>query len=151
MAKDKQENLSLVASQFQWTPGYRFFDPLFSSEAGVLSGKVDGKWSGNWHEGTWLTQLKLTALKKPAGEATALVQKLWNEFAVDVSSTSDQSWNFSVKNKTLNLTSLTVEGAEPAKLTGAASSLPKKSYLILNYPKNRKWKPVRKDLPEFTW
>jgi hypothetical protein len=151
LAKDKQENLSLVANQFQWSPGYHFFYPLFTSEAGVISGKVDGKWSSNWYEGIWLTQLKASGLKKPQGEMITLIQRWWNEFAVDVSSAPDQNWNVSMKNNTLNLTSLTLEGIAPAKLAGSVSSQPKKSYLILNYPKNKKWKPVRKDLPAFTW
>ena len=151
MAKDKLENFSFISNQFQWTPGYRFFDPLFTAEGGVLNGKIEGKWSSAWNEGIWLTQLKATALKKPQGEVTTLIQKLWNEFAVDVSQVPDQSWNVSLKNNTLNLSSLTVDGIEPAKLTGSVSPAPKKSHMILNYPKNKKWKPVRKDLPEFTW
>ena len=141
----------MTANQFQWSPGFRFFDPLFIADGGILNGKVEGKWSGIWTEGIWLTQLKTTALTKPEGALPGLVQKLWGEFAVDVSAAPDQSWNASLKANTLSLSGLTVDGVEPSKLTGAVSPAPKKSHLILNYPKNKKWKPVRKDLPEFTW
>ncbi len=151
MAKDKMENLAVTASQFQWSPGFRFFDPLFTADGGVLNGKVEGKWSGIWNEGIWLTQLKANALVKPQGALPSLVQKLWGEFAVDISAATDQNWNTSLKANTLSISGLTVEGIEPSKLSGAVSPLPKKSHLILNYPKNKKWKPVRKDLPEFTW
>lgn len=150
MAKDKVENVSLVSNKFQWSPGFLFFGPLFSAEGGILTGKVEGKWAGTWNEGTWLTQMKLSTLKIPKGDSLSFIQKMWSEFALDVTAAPDQTWNVSLKNKTLNLSSLTVDGVEPAKLSGSVSPA-KKSYLILNYPKNKKWKPVRKDLPEFTW
>lgn len=151
MAKDKSENLAIEAKQFNWSSGYKFLNPLFTATAGVFTGKLDGKWSGLWHEGTWLSSLKATGLKDPKGEGMALLQKLWAEFAIDPLTTADQTWNASVKGSTLSVTSFLLESAEVAKLTGAVAPSPKPSHLILNYPKNKKWKPVRKDLPEFTW
>lgn len=149
--KDETENLSLEASQFQWAPGYRFFEPVFVAEEGMISGKLDGKWVGIWNQGTWLSQLKFTGLKSFQGDLPGIVQKFWSEFGVDTSLLPDQTWNASLKNTVMNLTGLSTEGADPARLTGSVSPSPKKSYLILNYPKNKKWKPVRKELPEFTW
>ncbi len=151
LAKDKTENLSLEASQFHWAPGYKFLSPLFQAEAGEFTGKVDGKWIDIWNEGTWLTQMKVTGLKAQQGLMMDLLQKMWSEFNVDIATSPDQSWHASIKNNVLNLTAMTIDSADPAKLTGMAAPLPKKSYLILNYPKNKKWKPVRKDLPIFTW
>jgi hypothetical protein len=151
LAKEKAENLSLETSNFQWTPGYKFLAPVFQADAGSFTGKLDGKWSEVWNEGTWLTHMNVTGLKAQQGIMMNLLQKLWSEFAVDVSASPDQTWNASVKNSVLNLTSMTIDGTDPARLTGIAAPLPKKSHLILNYPKNKKWKPVRKDLPIFTW
>ncbi len=151
LAKDKTENLSLEASQFQWSPGYKFMAPLFEADAGSFTGKLEGKWFEIWNEGSWLTNLKVTGLKTQQGLMMSLIQKLWSEFAVDVVASPDQTWNASVKSNVLNLTAMTIDNVDPAKLTGTAAPLPKKSYLILTYPKNKKWKPVRKDLPIFTW
>lgn len=151
LAKDKTENLSLEVNEFHWSPGYKFLSPLFTAEAGILTGKLDGKWKGSWNEGKWSAQMKVSGLRGQEGAMMSLLQKLWSEFSVDVTTASDQSWSASVNENTLTLTALTVDGPDPAKLTGLAAPQPKKSYLILNYPKNKKWKPVRKDLPVFTW
>lgn len=149
--KDNTENLSFEATQFKWTSGYRFFEPVFTANDGIVNGKVDGKWIGLWNQGTWLSQLKFTELKDPKGDLPALAQKFWSQFAIDTTLIPNQTMSANLKNSILTLSALTTEGVEPAKLTGSAASAPKKSYLILNYPKNKKWKPVRKELPEFTW
>lgn len=149
--KDDTENLSFDATQFQWTSGYKFFEPVFTAEDGFINGKLDGKWVGVWNQGIWLSQLKMTGLKKLQGDLPAMIQKFWSEFAVETSAIPDQTWSGALKNTALTLTSLSTEGVDPAKLTGAVGPAPKKSHLILTYPKNKKWKPVRKDLPEFTW
>lgn len=151
LSRDNSENLKFEAADFQWSPGYRFFDQIFTAEAGKISGKVEGKWDGLWNTGTWLTQLNLNSLKSPQGHLISLVQKLWSEFSVEALQTPDQSWAGSVKGNSMSLTSLTLDGAEPAKLTGSIMPPPKKSFLVLTYPKNKKWKPVRKDVPEFAW
>jgi hypothetical protein len=151
LSKEKDENFSLEATDFHWSPGYKFLDPFFAASEGVFTGKVDGKWSETWNSGTWLSQLKATGLKSPSGQALALIQKLWSEFTVDSSGAPDQTWNVSLKDNTLMLNSLTIDSADPAKLTGTVAPAPKKSHLVLTYPKNKKWKSVRKDLPEFTW
>lgn len=151
LAKDMSENLSVDATQFPWSPGYKFLAPLFQAEAGTFTGKLNGKWANIWNEGTWLTQMKVTGLKAQQGEMISLLQKLWSEFSVDVTTSPDQSWNASIKSNVLNLTSMTIDSADPAKLVGVAAPLPKKSHLILTYPKNKKWKAVRKELPIFTW
>lgn len=151
LLKDGTENLKLNASKFIWSPGYRFFEPVFIAESGIANGKVEGKWKDLWFEGTWLSQLQLNALKSPQGQIVALAQKLWGEFAVDPMASPDQTWNFNLKEKTLTLAPLTLDGSDPAKMVGSVSPAPKKSHLVLTYPKNKKWKPVRKELPEFTW
>lgn len=149
--KDTTENLSFEASKFRWTSGYKFFEPVFVAEEGEISGKLDGNWIGLWNQGTWLSSLKFTGLKSPQGDLSTFVQKFWSEFAVDTSAFPDQTWNASIKNSVLTLSALTTEGADPAKITGSVAPAPRRSHLTLIYPKNKKWKPVRKELPEFTW
>lgn len=149
--KDNTENLSFDAAQFKWTSGYRFFDPVFTADDGIVNGKVDGKWIGLWNQGTWLSQLKFSELKGLKGDLPTMAQKFWTEFAVDTTGIPNQTLSANLKNTVLTLTALTTEGAEPAKLSGSVAPAIKKSHLILNYPKNKKWKPVRKDLPELTW
>ncbi len=151
LSKESVENISLEAQKFNWTKGYRFFEPLFIAESGSLSGKLEGKWTGAWHEGTWLGKLKLSQFKETKGELVNLVQKLWAEFAIDPTSYSDQTWNASLKAGALTLNPFLIEGTDLVKLTGTVAPPPKKSQLVLNYPKNKKWKPVRKELPEFSW
>lgn len=149
--KDGIENLKLEANDFQWTRGYRFFDPAFTAESTKMTGKVEGKWEADWTTGIWLTQLKLAALSQPQGKLSTLSQKLWSEYSVDALAATEQNWSASLKAGVMNLTTLTVDSPESAKITGTLSPLTKKSHIILTYPKNKKWKPVRKELPEFTW
>ena len=52
--KDNVENLALDAAKFQWTSGYKFFEPIFTAEEGVINGKLEGNWVGIWNQGTWL-------------------------------------------------------------------------------------------------
>lgn len=151
LSKENSENIKFEASQFQWSRGFRFLDPIFSAESALIDGKVEGKWAGDWTAGTWLSQLKLNGLKSPQGQLISLIQKLWSEFTIDPSASLEQSWNASAKSGVMNLSALTVDTPEPAKLTGMIAGGPKKSHLILTYPKNKRWKPVRKELPEFTW
>ncbi len=151
MSKDMAENLALETKQFRWSPGYKFLSPVFTTDNGLFTGKFEGKWNGLWNEGVWLSGLKVNELKDPKGDAITLVQKIWSEFAIDPVTTADQTWQGSLKGNTLNVTGFLLESAELTKLTGVVAPSPKKSHLILNYPKNKKWKPVRKDLPEFTW
>jgi hypothetical protein len=150
-SRENSENISLEAKDFVWAPDYNFFSPVFTAEAGLLNGKLEGKWENVWNTGTWLSQLKVTGLKAQQGELPSLIQKLWSEFTLDANSQPDQTWTASVKADTLNLTNLSIDSTDPAKLVGVVAPAPRKSHLTLTYPKNKKWKPVRKDLPEFTW
>ncbi len=104
-----------------------------------------------WTEGTWISQLRFKGIKNLRGEIPVLANKMWSEFSIDPASSIDHVWEGSFKESVLQITTLGIEGADPVKLTGVMASAPKKSHLILTYPKNKKWKPVRKDIPEFSW
>lgn len=149
-ARDRQENLSLEASDFLWSKGMKFFDPIFTAESALVTGKFDGKWSQDWSGGTFQSALKLQGLKGAQGGLLQLLSRFWSEFSLDPLVSEDQTWQGNFARGVMNLTDVTLGGPDMARLTGTVAP-PKKSFLILTYPKNKKWKPVRKELSQFNW
>lgn len=150
--KRPTHQLALELQQFTWMSQYEFLEPFFSAQEGKLTGKVEGKWMSQWTDGLWLAQLNATELKAPTGSWVNLIQKISQSFTLDAQSFPQQNWNMAIKNQGLLINSLVLEGADPAKITGSLQTDPKqKSYLVLSYPKNLRWKPVRKEVKELVW
>jgi hypothetical protein len=63
-----------------------------------------------------------------------------------------RNWQASVNKKVITLTSFVLDGTDPARINGSLTTVPKsKSSLTLTYPKNKKWKPVKKEVSEVFW
>jgi hypothetical protein len=151
-SKTTNNQLEISFSKFVYRPYYQFLHPYFSTSKGELDGKVEGNWSDEWINGKWLVKLNGTDLQTPTGDFILFNQKIWDNFNVLSGNFSERSWNANVSDQALKLTSIALNGADPAIISGSLSAKPKsKSHLILNYPKNKKWKPVRKDLTEVFW
>lgn len=149
-ASGNEFELDLV--NFAWNSSYRFLDPYMTASEGVLDGRMEGKWKSHWSDGIWLFKLKADKLKDASGEFFNLNQKLWDYFALDTNAISKKSWQASVNKEVIKINSLILESADPAHLSGSLTSVPKaKSYLTLTYPKNKKWKPVKKEVLEVFW
>ncbi len=152
LSKSNIQDFSLEFSHFAWDSSFKFLDPFFTASEGVLDGKIDGQWSTHWSQGTWLANLKADNLKAPAGEFFTLNQDLWTYFNLDSSTTIKRSWQASVAKQSIKLMSVTLDGTDPAHLSGVLSnSIKAKSFLTLSYPKNKKWKPVKKEVLEAFW
>lgn len=142
-----QKKLNLEVLSFPWWDQYKFLEKFFSADTAVLDGKLEGRWNEEWKQGQWLSKLKGTMLKNPKGEWFNFVDKFWRTFNIDSVQIPGQQWNLSLKSGLFVLDSLLLDGSDPGKLTGQIDlNMKKKSYLVLNYPKNRKWKPVKKEL-----
>lgn len=151
-SKSNVQDFSLELSKFVWDSSYKFLEPFFNASEGVWDGKIEGQWSTHWSEGTWLANLKADNLKAATGDFFTLNQNLWTYFNLDSSSAIKKSWQASVSKQSIKLTSLSLDGTDPAHLTGVLSNTIKaKSFLTLSYPKNKKWKPVRKEILEAFW
>ena len=152
VSKSNSQDFSIELSQFAWDSAFKFLEPYFNASEGILDGKIEGQWSTHWSEGTWAAKLKAENLKEATGEFSALSNNTWNFFNIDANTVLKKSWQVSVFKNSLRLTSLTLDGTDPAQLSGVLSTVPKaKSFLILSYPKNKKWKPVRKEILEAFW
>lgn len=148
----KSHQLAIESTQFPWNAGYTFLAPFFSATAGVLDGKMEGKWTTHWSDGTWLVNLKADQLQNAAGEFVALNQILWDQFTLESAPVVKRYWQGNADKNTIKINSLVLDGSDPAQLSGVLSTAPKtKSYLTLTYPKNKKWKPVRKEVTEVFW
>lgn len=148
----KVQQLALEASNFPWSAGYAFLLPYFSATAGILDGKFEGKWINHWSDGTWLLNLKANELQNASGEFLTFNQSLWDYFILDSASAIKRSWQGNADKNTIKITSLVLDSVDPAHLTGVLSTAAKtKSYLTLTYPKNKKWKPVKKDVTDIFW
>ena len=146
------QQMNMEASHFAWNSNYQFLAPYFKATEGIVNGKINGAWSSNWNEGKWIFNLKLNGAKDLNGQFFELTQKAWDLFGIDTIAYLDRSWNFTIDKNLIKINSLSLEGSDLVNLTGNLSSRPKtKSYLVLNYPKNKKWKPVKKEVNEFFW
>jgi len=144
--------LSAEFMNFNWHPSYNFLLPFFSATEGVLNGKLEGKWTQEWSDGTWLSKLSAENLQNPSGDFFEQNQKIWDYFTIDAASITKRSWNGNVEKNTIKLKSFILDGSDPAQIAGVLSTAPKiKSYLTLTYPKNNKFKPVKKDVTEVFW
>ncbi len=151
-AKSAANQLQISFAKFRYHSSFQFLHPYFSSNTGVLDGTIYGDWSETWINGKWLVKLKATELDNPTGDYILFNQQIWDHFNILSGSFADRSWNANVSDKTLKLTAVALDGTDPAIISGSLSEKPKsKSQLTLNYPKNKKWKPVRKDLTELFW
>lgn len=150
--KASGHDLEFEMSKFAWNSSYKFLEPYLAINEGVLDGKLAGKWKTHWSDGSWLMNIKADNLQNTTGEFMELNQKLWDYFTLDNNSFAKRSWMASVNNRAIKISSFILDSADPAQLSGVLSSAPKaKSYLTLTYPKNKKWKPVKKDVTEVFW
>jgi hypothetical protein len=152
VSKSNTQDLSIELTKFAWDSAFKFLEPYFSASEGIFDGKIEGQWSSHWSEGTWAAKLKAESLKESTGEFSRLTNDIWSFFNIDANTILKKSWQVSILKKSIRLTSLTLDGTDPAQISGFLSTLPKaKSFLSLSYPKNKKWKPVRKEVLEAFW
>ena len=136
--------LNLLFKNFKINNSFKFLVPYFSADSAILDGKLEGRWSTEWHAGDWLIQSRLSSLDKPQGKVVELIKKIGKLFNLEPA--ADVSFNGQIKNQSLEVTSLVYEGQDPAKISGNL-----KSSLALTYPKNKKWKPVKKESSQLDW
>ena len=150
--KSSEQDFELDLVNFAWNSSYKFLEPYMSASEGVLNGKLQGKWKSEWSDGTWLLDLTADKLKETSGDFFSLNQKLWDYFILDSNSVNKKIWKASVRNQAIKINSISLESSDPSQLSGTLSSISRtKSHLILNYPKNKKWKPVKKEVLEVFW
>lgn len=151
-SKASVQEFELDMHNFAWNSSFNFLAPYLNAAEGVFDGKLEGKWNSHWSDGTWLVNVKAENLKDVSGDFMELNQKLWDYFNLDGSGVTKKKWSASVKNKNIKLNSFVLESSDPAHLSGNLSSILKtKSYLSITYPKNKKWKPVKKEVTEVFW
>ena len=150
--KTLNHSVSILAKKFPWSKSYKFLGPLFLADQGIVDGKVEGRWTDDWYAGTWLVQTKLSEAAGLGGYLPSSMHSIAQVFSLDSFMTPKQTWHASVKNKNLEIYSLQLENENPSKITGLIypDSSPKSSF-TLTYPKNPRWTPVKKAVPEFVW
>jgi hypothetical protein len=146
----KSEAVDMNFKSFRWNTSYAFLAPLFSASQGVLDGKVEGRWSDNWEFGEWLVQLNATNLLEPQGKIPEFISQTSTFFGLNSKDFVKQNLNLTGKNGVLTLNSLMMENSDSVKITGSLSSK-QKSFLTLAYPKNKKFKPLKKEVIEPYW
>lgn len=151
--KGVQNALDVHFLKFPWAAQYKFLAPFFTAQTAIINGKVEGRWlSEEWEAGQWLMQLTASDLAEIQGTVPDFVQQTAALFEIDSKAAKQQTINVSNKNNVITLNSLVLEATESANITGSLSSEPKhKSYVTLAYPKNKKWKPVRKEVLAPYW
>ncbi len=146
----EHHSIDLVLERFRWNSSFRFLQPFFSAEDGVLSGSVEGRWDDSWEKGKWRFQVNSTGLAQSAGKIPDFIERTATFFEIDSKAFDKQNLTVSGKNEVLTLVGLTLDNLDQLKITGSLSSR-QKSFLSLAYPKNRKAKVIRKEVLETYW
>ena len=150
--KSANQQIKIDFTDFFWHSSYHFFDPFFYSAEGTIDGSIEGKWSQHWSSGKWLFNFKAQGLKNLEGEFMDLNHNLWSYFNIDPLIFENQKWKGSIVNSAIKLSAVTLEGKDISLISGSLTTTPKlKSYLTLTHPKNKKWKPVKKEVTEVFW
>lgn len=148
--KSSQKSLDLTFNKFPWKTSYTFLSPFYQAGEGVLDGKIEGRWTTDWEAGTWLGNLQSKNFKDEQGLIPDLINKTVSFFELPQAGLVHKNVSVSIKNNTIHLNSLMLDNGESAKITGSLSSKGN-SFLSLAYPKNKKWKPVKKEVTDIFW
>ena len=144
--------MDIDALNFNWNSSYKFLAPYFFANQAIIDGKISGAWLSEWSDGKWSLNFKLSTMKDVSGYFFEVNQKIWDFFSIDNSQAVTRSWNLIVDKKMVKINSLSLDDADPAMISGNLTVLPKlKSHLILNYPKNKAWKPIKKEVLDAFW
>lgn len=150
--QNRMKKIDVSFEDFPWSHELNFLSPFFHANSGKLEGQVEGRWNEKWTDGKWLVKLKASDLVNATGSLLNMNKKLWAEFNVPTGNASHLNVLSYVQDGKLKLDSLIIEGEDPAKLTGLVNSeIDQNSHLILSYPKNKKWKPVKKEFKGTFW
>lgn len=144
------KSLDVEANKFQWLSNYKFLTPYFDAADAIISGKMMMRWKESWFMGDGTLAFNLSELKGPSGQLMDFYQKAWKTFNIDTSVVLNQNLNISFSKSLLKLNA-TLTGVDPAILSGQLATgkvLGTKSFLTLSYPKNKQWKPVKKEVLE---
>jgi hypothetical protein len=148
--KSAQKSVDINFVKFRMLPHYQFLAPYFTVADSILNGKVEGRWSTTWSEGLWLMQVSAENLTAARGKIPDLISKTGSFFELETTTSPKMNLNLSVKNNTLLLNSLMLEVPESTKITGTLNAK-QKSYLMMSNLKNKKLKPVKKEILEPYW
>ena len=146
------KKFSIKAKNFIWDAHFNFLSPFYEAKHATLSGSIDGNWESEWYQGKWLGNLSVTDIESEKGDFSDLLLNGFNEFNISKNDIKKYNLNLSVSENKINLKTLDFETNESGKITGILmSNTNTKSFLTLAYPKNKKWKPVKKELVEKFW
>jgi len=149
--KNSSKSLDINLAKFKMNPSFHLAAPYYYTSADIMvDGKLEGRWKTDWPEGQWLVQINSEVNGDQQGKIPEFITKTSGFFGIDSKQFKKQSLNLSVKNNLVSVNSLMLEDTESAKITGSLS--PKqKSFLTLSFPKNKKVKPVKKEIIEPYW
>ena len=143
-------NFEINFTSFPWL-NFSFLQPLFSLEEGQINGSLKGEWKESFLTGNWVTKLNLTNSKNLNGELTNILNFMNKNFDIDSSILTSSSLEATLSKELLKI-KYVMGDKNPSVLSGTLSLNNKlKSSLTLSYPKNRAIRPLRKEVPNFTW
>lgn len=143
-------SLDINFSDFPWHKSYQLLGPYFYADSGELNGKIEGRWNENWESGQWQVLTKAKSLLNSSGLLVDFINKSASFFDINTKNSRPEALNISVRNNILSVDSLLLETSESVKITGSLSSK-QKSTLTLSYPKNKSFKPVKREVIEPYW
>lgn len=148
----EKNKLELKSRDFNWNESLNFLKPYFHANTAKINGSLKGRWQDTWYMGQWASDLNFTGMSAASGSWFEFARSFWQTFGIADTAIPEQSFKGQIKSKTLSIKSLMLGGPDPANISGQIDvDLDSRSFLVLNYPKNRRWKPVKKDISEPFW
>jgi hypothetical protein len=148
---DKNSHATTInLNSFNWHPSFKFLLPFFSASSGVLSGKIEGRWSEAWENGQWLIETAVTNLNEADGKMIDFLDQTSSLFDLKLLDATKVNLKLMAKANVISVNSLILGGKSLARISGSLNTK-QKSYLTLNYPSDKKFKTIKKEVVAPYW
>ena len=133
---------------FSWNHQFKFLEPFFVAQSGILNGKISGSWLEKWEEGKWSFNLSGKDIVDSQGKFSDFLNRTLSFFEISPKNFNKQTININSKDGNLKLSTLFFESDENIKITGSLGANQKS---ILNLYSSKKKKIIKKEVPQRYW
>jgi len=143
-----------LESKFKQAPGFlvsHLMNPYILNSESVFDGYFRGEWSESWESGKWDINYTVQSGIEKFGQIDNWEAHLLNFFSID-SDFDHSRYDIKVHDGKIDFKNQHWNLDEKIELKGVLSDNPQVgSYVILDYPLNKSWKEVRKEVNSTFW
>ncbi len=147
---ENKNRLQLISKDFSWPEQNNLLKPLINKSDFVLNGSIDGSWLDKIENGIWDIHLRAKNIINLEGYWADILNKSWSTFGEDVKLNPMQSWDLKINSSKIFLQKIVLESDKRLKMTGVLDiNNQALSFIELTDLKNKKIKPIKKELSDF--